>query len=300
MFNSIEDLIKPKLLFTFNAGQVARWQGLLRDCELSENTIKGYSSHLKAALRWAKDIGILSEVPKIRMPQRAKASKTMKGRAITAEEYERMLEIVPKVVGNEFADEWRHLLHGLWWSGLRLGEAIELTWDGDGLRVELIDGEPMLWIPAESQKSNKDELLVIAPEFAEVLLVVPDEERTGNVFSTPTVRGETRRIDTVSKFIGRFDKEAKVKVDTGKRRGKEHFKFGSAHDLRRAFGTRWASLLMPADLKQLMRHDDVSTTMRYYVTHQAKGLSERLRAVRGDTSGDTSRIEENLHDENKP
>jgi hypothetical protein len=37
------------------------------------------------------------------------------------------------------------------------------------------------------------------------------------------------------------------------------------HDLRRAFGERWASLVMPAHLQQLMRHESIATTLRYYV-----------------------------------
>lgn len=287
VFNSIEDLIAPRRLMDMNASQIARWQGYLRDRGLSENTIKSYSGHLKAALRWAREVQLLHDVPSIRMPKRATTSKMMKGRAITSEEFERMLTKVPKVVGADYAEEWKHLLRGLWWSGLRLGEALKLTWDGDELRVEFVDGEPMLWISAEHQKSNKDELLVIAPEFVEMLLCVPEDQRTGPVFRTPTTRGETRRSDTVSKVIVRIGQAAGVKVSTERRKGEERSKFASAHDLRRAFGTRWASLLMPSDLKQLMRHEDIGTTMKFYVTHQAKGLASRLREARGDTLGDT-------------
>lgn len=42
-------------------------------------------------------------------------------------------------------------------------------------------------------------------------------------------------------------------------------KFASAHDLRRAFGTRWAQKVMPPTLMILMRHEDINTTLRYYV-----------------------------------
>ena len=97
----------------------------------------------------------------------------MKGRPITAEEFERMLMVVPRVVTKELcsrcrrailmlarlmdhpkhrvcpeaavraeklsaeihnlheraqrvAESWRHYLRGLWWSGLRLEESLEL------------------------------------------------------------------------------------------------------------------------------------------------------------------------------
>lgn len=53
----------------------------------------------------------------------------MKGRAITAEEFERMVAAVPGVVGEKDAPHWRHYLRGLWASGLRLGESLDLWWD---------------------------------------------------------------------------------------------------------------------------------------------------------------------------
>ena len=45
----------------------------------------------------------------------------------------------------------------------------------------------------------------------------------------------------------------------------EVVKFASTHDLRRSFGERWASRLMPTDLMALMRHESIETTLRYYV-----------------------------------
>ena len=35
---------------------------------------------------------------------------------------------------------------------------------------------------------------------------------------------------------------------------------------RRRFGTRWAPLVTPQQLQQLMRHESIQTTMAYYVT----------------------------------
>jgi integrase len=42
-------------------------------------------------------------------------------------------------------------------------------------------------------------------------------------------------------------------------------KYASAHAFRRAFGDRWARRVMPPVLMQLMRHESIDTTMRYYV-----------------------------------
>ena len=53
-------------------------------------------------------------------------------------------------------------------------------------------------------------------------------------------------------------------------------KFASAHDFRRAFGTRWARKVMPMVLQKLMRHDSIETTMRYYVDLDVDDMAEEL------------------------
>ena len=53
-------------------------------------------------------------------------------------------------------------------------------------------------------------------------------------------------------------------------------KYASAHDLRRAFGLRWSSRVMPAVLQQLMRHESIDTTMRYYVGRDADAVADTL------------------------
>ncbi len=234
------------------------------------------------------------------MPQRAKASKVMKGRAITAEEFERMLEKVPAIVATERAASWQYLLTGLWWSGLRISEAIELTWDGNDLRVEKSDNYYILRIPAESQKSNEEQVLPIAPEFNKMLREVPLDQQTGFVFNVPTRRGETRRVDTVSKIICKIGEAAMIKVSSSKRNGKTVLKWASAHDLRRAFGTRWAALISPNDLQTLMRHSDFKTTQKFYITQDAKSLTERLEAAAGDLGNTLGNTNANPPETKKP
>ncbi len=129
-------------------------------------------------------MGLLAKLPSIEIPRRAKGQKLMKGRPITGEEFERMLAKVPDVVGEAAATSWTHYLNGLWHSGLRLAESLELHWDRDDkLCVDLSGKRPMLRIPAALEKSNQDRLLPIAPEFAEFLLVTPEAQRVGPVFS---------------------------------------------------------------------------------------------------------------------
>ena len=44
-----------------------------------------------------------------------------------------MLAAVPGVVGAKAAASWKFWLEGLWWSGLRLTESLDLWWDRLGL-----------------------------------------------------------------------------------------------------------------------------------------------------------------------
>ncbi|WP_437206638.1 tyrosine-type recombinase/integrase [Planctomicrobium sp. SH664] len=290
-FNSIDAEMSPKRLADMTASKIGEWQTKLRKRGLSENTVKSYSAHLKAALSWAKDVGLLHEAPKIRMPSRAKGGKVMKGRAVTAEEFDRMIEKTASIVTETHAAGWKRSLWGLWWSGLRLGEAVNLSWDVGGIRVEMIDGAAFLAIEADSQKSNEDQLLTLAPEFEEWLQAVPQDERTGHVFPFPMQRGQHRRIDTISRTITAIGKAAGVVVHRGKRLGTEYVKYASAHDLRRAFGTRWAPKMMPVDLQQLMRHADIKTTLGYYVTRDAQSLRDRIRECSGNTLRNTPQKE---------
>ena len=105
-----------------------------------------------------------------------------------------MLAKVESIVGAEAAPSWKHYLRGLWLSGLRLEESLELYWDRDDqLCVDLSGKRPMLRIPGELEKGNQDRLLPMAPEFAEFLLATPTVDglaacsiRSGNA-STATV-----------------------------------------------------------------------------------------------------------------
>src|SRR5262245_787397 len=172
----------------------------------------------------------------------------MKGRPITQEEFDLMLENVEAIVGQGDAPSWRHYLEGLWWSGLRLTESLDLFWDDDTkLCVVFTRGEVMLRIPGELEKGNKDRLLPIAPEFAEFRLRSPPDERRGRVFGPKAkkILGERLTEDWVQRIVAKIGKRAGILVD--QRRNK----FASAHDLRRSFGERWSSRVMPQVLMEL-------------------------------------------------
>jgi len=62
-------------------------------------------------------------------------------------------------------------------------------------------------------------------------------------------------------------------------------KYASAHDLRRAFGERWAARLMPAQLMELMRHESIETTLRFYVGTDAQRTADAAWAAFERASG---------------
>ena len=61
-------------------------------------------------------------------------------------------------------------------------------------------------------------------------------------------------------------------------------KYASAHDFRRAFGDRWALRVMSPILMQLMRHESIETTMRYYVGRSVESTMEVLWKAYGEKS----------------
>jgi integrase len=282
VFNAIERILNPQHLRDVTSDRLSYFLAQQREAGLAESTIAGNRAHLRAAFQWAVTVKLLLTGPMIQRLKRAKSSTTMKGRPITREEFERMLDKVEYVVGSEAAPSWLHYLEGLWFSGLRLEESLELFWDReDRLCVDLSGKHPMLRIPAELEKGHQDRVLPMAPEFANFLERTPHAERSGRVFKLKARRllGERLTKDRVSRVVTAIGKAAMVKVraDSPKGTGRTvKIKYASAHDLRRSFGERWAMKVMPQVLMVLMRHESIETTMKFYVGRNAQTTAQVL------------------------
>lgn len=306
-FNRLEAACRPKRLADVTADRLSHFQRELREQGLSESSIRSYLAHIKAALKWAKEQELLHEVPKIRMPARAKNGKLMKGRPITGEEFERMLaKVEDGLVAASFnrskravkwrwsaeakrkrlrdkrqraeqvAAPWRFFLQALFTGGLRLSEALALSWDNrpDRITVDFSGHRPMLHIRAGLEKGNQDRLYPIAPEFARLLEAIPMDQRRGDVFRLCGISGQRiTEENRVGKIISEIGKAAGVRMNID---GKGRVKYASAHDLRRSFGTRWSARVMPAQLQKLMRHASIDTTMKYYVQAEATELADEI------------------------
>jgi len=283
ILDAVEDFVRPAKLRDVNEDTISQFLAALRKKKLSEHTILGYCAHLRSALQWAEDKKLIPCVPKIDKPPRAKAARVMRGRPISAQEFDRMLDKVKDVVGEEAEASWRNYLEGMWWSGLRLSESLDLFWNDDGeFSVVFVSDEPMLRVAAAVEKGNTDRLLPIAPEFAGFLLRTPEDQRSGRVFKLKPrkVRGERLTADRVTRIVCEIGRKADVIVD------KTQKKFASAHDLRRSFGERWAALVMPQVLMELMRHACIETTLKYYVGRNAARTTRILREAYDKANSD--------------
>lgn len=257
---------KPRAISLIDSGLLSEFVGKLREEDKSASTIASYLQHLSSALSWAQKMGMIAYTHKCLLP-RTKKRKLMRGRPITDDEFAEMLEAIPRVFEEERITaplaEWERFLRSLWSSGLRVSEAIALSWDHGPLRVDLDGRRPRIIAEAEGHKSRSDDVIPITPEFYELLIATPKDERKGKVFKLGVRR---RVVVDVLSMIGR--KSGVIVNDKGK--------FATAHDLRRSFGTRWALRVHPMILQRIMRHKSIETTMRYYVALDADDVADEL------------------------
>jgi integrase len=284
-FNHIENHLNVRDLREIDEQKLSRLAAAWRRGKLSENTIESYFGQIRAALEWARTQRLIARVPDFPKIKRAKKSngQPMKGRPITEAEFATMLEVTEGVVGKKHGPDWRHYLRGLWLSGLRRGESLDLWWDADGkIFPRFVAGRhPLLIIPSGCEKGHRDREYPMTPDFAEFLEQTPKNLRSGPVFRLNARQGHIGRISSeqAGKVISEIGEAAGVKVWTNPRNGK--IKYASAHDLRRSFGSRWALKVKTFCLKELMRHSNIQTTMRYYVEIEAQELAAAIWAAAG-------------------
>lgn len=280
VFSAVERHIAPKYLRVVDAGQISRFAAKLRESGNAEASVASTLRTLKAALRWAARLKLIPEAPHITMPH--KAGEKAGGRAVTEEEFERMLAVVPKVLATQgrvsdvtrrrrtphtvipaAVESWRYLLRGLWWSGLRIQEAYRLHWTDDGeLVIDLAGKRPMFRIRSQVDKGRKDRRFPLVKEFSDIL----EGECSGYVFNPVSIAGHRPCFDGVVRMVSAIGEAAGIVVDRTEA-GKPVY--ASAHDLRRSFGSRWAKRVMPPVLKLLMRHSSIVTTLNFYVDQNA-------------------------------
>ena len=265
---ALKRLCRPQLLVDVDASMLSAFMARRRQEAVSAATVALDVRMLRASLGWAARIGLIQRQPRVltTKAQRVEAGR-MKGRPITEKEFEKLIKAVQGVRPDD-PGIWKHLLRGLWWSGLRIGEAHRLSWDrATDFAVDLDSGRhPRFRIAAAGQKSRRDELCPMAPEFAAMLQRIPTAKRIGRVFKA----AERYSFDWLVKVVSEIGQKAGVIVDA------KSEMFASAHSLRRSFGTRWASRVKPAVLKRMMRHASINTTMAFYVDIETDDIGDAI------------------------
>lgn len=258
----LEAELAPAWLDDIDSGAASSFRGQLAKAEVEESTIATYLRTIRAAVNWAQSVNLLAAKLNVSMPRGLKRGSQMRGRPVTELELANILKATPDVRPDDTA-LWQRFIKGLYLSGLRLDEGLRISWDhSTPFSIDLTGARPMFRIWSEGEKGRQDRTLPLVPEFADFILTT--KRKKGSVF------GITMTMPRASKVISAIGEAAQVEVnsDTGK--------WASAHDLRRSFGTRWASLVMPAELQRLMRHESIETTMKYYVGRSAEDLAESL------------------------
>ncbi|MGL4513843.1 MAG: tyrosine-type recombinase/integrase [Lacipirellulaceae bacterium] len=249
---------------------IAKLRTALRD-EVAATTVASYLRHLRGALNWACRHGYIPAPVRVELPRQLNRGERSKGRPVTGEEFDRWLDAVDRMLPEAPSASLRRLMNGLWLSGLRLGEAIALTW-GDPRRPMLGDIDarrPVLHMPAAFDKSRVDRLLPLTPDFVGFLRDTPLPSRAGLVFPvTGPTGGAIRSADAAGRRISAAGKLAGIVTKNGRH--------ATAHDLRRSFATRWAPRLSPAVLREIMRHADIKTTLLYYALESAERTANEV------------------------
>jgi integrase len=232
VFDAFEELAPPRTLGQVNERTVSRYATQLREKGHKPATIQGHLAYLRAALRWAADQKLIPAAPKVVMP---KVPRKKIIRKIVAEEFERLLAVVPD-------DCWAAFLQTAWYTGMRRNEMLDLTWDGRGGTPWVDFKQGRIWLPAAYNKSDADQWLPVHPDLAKVLQA--RQQPHGKLFPLSASPRE------VSRTFTRLAKKAGLRI--------------TLHDLRRSFGSRYAPVVPAPVLQRLMRHADIKTRLAYY------------------------------------
>jgi integrase len=264
-------------------------------------TVRGYLKSIVAALNWAYEQDWLSS--RLKCPQVKTSKNPMKGRPISAKEFQQMLDVTAQVVGEEAADSWKYILRGLWESALRIEELMYVAWDKPRtIRPVWKDGRrPVLEFPASRQKNDTNEAIPILPGFEDLLLETPVLQRTGWVFNPLSlqlrlgrkVRHKRPNADWVGKVISRIGKKAGIVVEEGDEETDKAVKYASAHDLRRSCAENLHNANIPPLLIcRIMRHSSWETTRKHYVSGDVQLAAETLKNLLRPDSPDAEKSSE--------
>lgn len=248
--------------------------------KLSPSSINNYLAGIRGFVRWCnKNRRVPTVVPNFELIFIPKQDRS-RGRPLLESEIQRLCDAAEQRIGHPYFESWTHFIWGVRFSGLRLEEAITLTWDDTStICVSDLGSEtPMLCFPV--QKGNRSLAMhPILPEFCDFLRRTPYAKRTGHVFNILTKTGKLSRSKaTIGREIQRIGERAEivVKIDNN---GKKHF--ATAHDLRRSFANSGAALLDRESLMSATRHASTDCLETFYLKSDAQKESLKIQGKLG-------------------
>ena len=201
-------------------------------------------------------------------------------RSFTTEEYERMLSAAKKAVPSEDLKDWQFLMNAMWLSGIRLSEAMQLTWSRTGV-VAIIERRPGIFclsFKPEGQKNNKRQIIPCIPEMSDLLNSVPKSERTGFAINVLQDEQPGPRKVKVREVIKSISKAASVSLTPGVE------DWAKPHDYRRSFVTKQVlDGVSPFLLQKVARHENIQTTLKYYLHLDLDGMLDTMYDRQGHT-----------------
>ena len=253
VLDSFERAVRPKRFADIDERFLGRYVTRLRKDGREPSTIKGYLAYLKVMLRWAEDQRIIPRAPKVptvKIPKGTNRAKIRNSSKLTTESLERLLMFCPN-------DGWRLVVALAWYCGMRRGEIHAMRGDHIDLRDHLIR------IPA-GKSGDVSDTVTITPELDEFLRdLLGDDWPDGPLV---IALGAPESLAMITKGFAAIARKAAVK-------GNNQAGYCTLHDLRRAFGSRWAAEVPAQVLRGMMRHASLSTTMEFY--------AETETAIRG-------------------
>ena len=201
-------------------------------------TLNEYLNAVNTFLNWMQKIGRISHQPLAKIEKVDIRGKQQKRRAITDEEFLRLLAV---------SQDYRLLYLSAVYTGLRLGELSGLVWDN----VKLDHEQPHIHIPAHLTKNRMQAIIPLHPQLVKEFTNEREgKERTEHLF--PYYKNPDRRFQ-------RHRREAGIETidETGRKL--------DFHSFRYTFATKLARKGVSQRLTQeLMRHSDPKLTANLY------------------------------------
>ncbi len=273
VFDAFERLVKLTYVSNISTATIAHFKterqkerGRKPGSTISSATLKRDLVHLQAALNEARDRGYMLEAPKFKIDNPVEEEKN----AVTPEHLVAMYHACdaanrPEGPGYTAAQWWRAFLMLAYTTGWRVGEILKLR----RARVDLESG--VVTLKATETKGKRPVRIQLEPVVVEHLRKLPG-------FSERLFHIEKDRRFLYAEFA-RIQEKAGIHLPCDE--DHEHTDachVYAFHDLRRGFATENAMDLQPLELKNLMRHKDMKTTMGYI--DFAKALAGRRTKVK--------------------